>query len=141
MIHWCAVKFDSYPLCIGSISFKYSNDEFIWRQNGGIEILGCDLECLFVGDVIHIPSLLTCLVLLGKASVVSCFAILFLYTAELYPTIVRSIGSGTCMFMTRIGSLTAPQIRYLVSWTQTGHTGKVITAFINDTKGFDYFLK
>jgi hypothetical protein len=57
----------------------------------------------------------TSLALLGKAAIVSCFCILFIYTSEIFPTVLRTMGLGTCTFWARLGSMVAPQVLLLVS--------------------------
>lgn len=55
--------------------------------------------------------LVTGLALVGKATIVSCFCTIFIYSSELFPTVIRSVGVGTCTFFGRLGSLLAPQVR------------------------------
>ena len=54
--------------------------------------------------------LVTGLALVGKATIVSCFCTIFIYSSELFPTVIRSVGVGTCTFFGRLGSLLAPQV-------------------------------
>ena len=75
-------------------------------------ILYCSLV---LGGSFNKPLLITILALIGKGSILTCFAVMFLFTAELYPTVVRTIGNGACMFIARAGSLSGPQVVYLVS--------------------------
>jgi hypothetical protein len=53
----------------------------------------------------------TGLALVGKAAIVSCFCTIFIYSSELFPTVIRSVGVGSCTFFGRVGSLLAPQVR------------------------------
>ena len=53
--------------------------------------------------------------LIGKAAVVSCFCSIFIYTSEIFPTVIRTVAVGACAFFGRVGSLLAPQILLLVS--------------------------
>lgn len=69
----------------------------------------------FAEEVINVESLATALALIGKASIVSCFCIIFIYSSEVFPTVIRTVGVGTCAFWGRVGSLLAPQIRLLVN--------------------------
>ncbi|KAJ8351310.1 hypothetical protein SKAU_G00227860 [Synaphobranchus kaupii] len=41
------------------------------------------------------------------------FCVVYMYTAEVYPTVVRNIGAGICSSASRIGSITAPYVLYL----------------------------
>uniref|UniRef100_F6TSC3 Solute carrier family 22 member 16 n=1 Tax=Xenopus tropicalis TaxID=8364 RepID=F6TSC3_XENTR len=49
----------------------------------------------------------------GKFSIAVAFGLIYLYTAELYPTIVRSLAVGSGSMMCRIGSVVAPFCVYL----------------------------
>merc|ERR1719346_584922 len=62
---------------------------------------------------LDVEALATALALTGKASVVSCFCIIFIYSSELFPTVIRTVGMGCCAFWGRVGSLLAPQILLL----------------------------
>jgi len=49
---------------------------------------------------------------LGKGCASGAFAIVFQYTAEMYPTEIRSTALGCCSMVGRIGSITAPQVEF-----------------------------
>lgn len=53
------------------------------------------------------------LVLGCKATLVSAFCTMFLYTGELFPTAVRSAALGLCGFVGRVGNLLSPQVVHL----------------------------
>ena len=55
------------------------------------------------------------LALVGKAGASACFAIVFVYTAEMFPTPVRNSAVGICSTVARIGALSAPAIADLDS--------------------------
>jgi nitrate/nitrite transporter NarK len=57
----------------------------------------------------------TAFVLIGKGVAVSGFCTMFLYTSELFPTVLRGVAMGHCGFWGRVGSLIAPQLLFLVS--------------------------
>ena len=48
----------------------------------------------------------------GKGCASGAFAIVFQYTAEMYPTEIRSTALGCCSMVGRIGSITAPQVEF-----------------------------
>ncbi|KAH3882706.1 hypothetical protein DPMN_006650 [Dreissena polymorpha] len=54
------------------------------------------------------------LAIAGKFAMGGLFSVIFLYTSELYPTIIRNIGMGSCAFWTRVGGVLAPQMIVLV---------------------------
>nr|XP_020652580.1 solute carrier family 22 member 7-like [Pogona vitticeps] len=51
--------------------------------------------------------------ILGKGFSEASFTTVFLYTAELYPTVLRQSGMGCCSFVARLASSTAPLIMLL----------------------------
>ncbi|XP_006888209.1 PREDICTED: solute carrier family 22 member 4 [Elephantulus edwardii] len=60
----------------------------------------------------------TGLVMLGKFGVTSAFAMLYVYTAELYPTMVRNMAVGVTSMASRVGSITAPYFVYLGAYNR-----------------------
>ena len=50
----------------------------------------------------------------GKFGASGAFAIVYLYTAELFPTSIRSTATGLCSMMARIGGIAAPQVSHSV---------------------------
>lgn len=52
--------------------------------------------------------------MLGKFCVSAAFAVTYNYTAEIFPTVVRSAGTGCSSLVARVGSIAAPQIALLV---------------------------
>ncbi|KAA8586700.1 hypothetical protein FQN60_000536, partial [Etheostoma spectabile] len=61
--------------------------------------------------------LATTLEMMGKFAVTIAFSIVYAYTAELYPTVVRNTAVGTCSMASRIGSIIAPYFIYLRSYS------------------------
>ena len=52
--------------------------------------------------------LVTSLTMIGKAAITASFSVIYVYTAELFPTSVRHIAVGSSSMMARIGGLVAP---------------------------------
>jgi len=58
------------------------------------------------------------LCIVGKFCSSACMAIMFVYTAELFPTSIRNRSIGACSFWGRVGGIIAPQILLLEKvWT------------------------
>ncbi|KAM9069865.1 solute carrier family 22 member 4 isoform X1 [Sarcophilus harrisii] len=55
----------------------------------------------------------TSLVMLGKFGITSAFSMLYVFTAELYPTLVRNMAVGATSMSSRVGSIIAPYFVYL----------------------------
>ena len=66
------------------------------------------LMTLGIGD--DQGQVLLAIITLGKAGIVCNSAIIYLQSAELFPTVVRSRGLSTCSIISRIGSMLAPVI-------------------------------
>ncbi|XP_025973960.2 organic cation/carnitine transporter 2-like [Dromaius novaehollandiae] len=73
---------------------------------------GCVL--LFIQLVpAHIRVLSVLLVMVGKFGITSAFSMVYVYTAELYPTVVRNMGVGASSMASRLGSILSPYFVYL----------------------------
>ncbi|XP_060033837.1 organic cation/carnitine transporter 2 isoform X2 [Erinaceus europaeus] len=57
--------------------------------------------------------LATVLVMVGKFGVTAAFSMVYVYTAELYPTVVRNMGVGVSSTASRLGSIVSPYFIYL----------------------------
>ncbi|KAM6225249.1 organic cation/carnitine transporter 2 isoform 2-T2 [Rhynchocyon petersi] len=53
------------------------------------------------------------LVMVGKFGITAAFAMVYVYTAELYPTVVRNMGMGVSSTASRLGSILSPYFVYL----------------------------
>ncbi|GFT87340.1 organic cation transporter protein [Nephila pilipes] len=55
----------------------------------------------------------TSFAMVGKFCVTGSFGLLYLYTTELFPTVVRNVALGSCSMCARVGSILAPFVREL----------------------------
>lgn len=55
------------------------------------------------------------LTMLGKVFVSGAFSIVYLFSAEIFPTVARNAGIGICSTVARIGSALSPFMRDLVN--------------------------
>ena len=62
----------------------------------------------------HFKSMISVVCFSGKFGASGAFAIVYLYTAELFPTSIRSTATGLCSMMARIGGIAAPQVSHSV---------------------------
>ncbi|XP_047631416.1 organic anion transporter 3 isoform X2 [Phacochoerus africanus] len=70
---------------------------------------GCILALIFVP--LDLMTLRTVLAVFGKGCLSGSFSCLFLYTSELYPTVIRQTGMGASNLWARVGSMTAPLVK------------------------------
>ncbi|KAJ8912268.1 hypothetical protein NQ315_008859 [Exocentrus adspersus] len=79
-------------------------------------LLVCGVTCTLTIFVVNTSSggwAVITLFLLGKLGVTSSFGVVYVYTAELLPTVIRSGGVGTASTVARLGALLAPFVPLL----------------------------
>lgn len=64
----------------------------------------------FLIQICTTTTILTLLIFGVRAFISGCFNIIYVYTGEVYPTTIRSIGLGSCSAMARIGCMITPFI-------------------------------
>uniref|UniRef100_A0A8C8R5L7 Major facilitator superfamily (MFS) profile domain-containing protein n=1 Tax=Pelusios castaneus TaxID=367368 RepID=A0A8C8R5L7_9SAUR len=131
---WFATSFAFYGLAMDLQNFGF-NIYLIQVAFGSIDIpakLGAAIGMSFIGRRftqaacvilaglailanIFVPrelrTLRTSLAVLGKGCLASSFNCLYLYTGELYPTVIRQSGMGLGSTMARVGGIVAPVVR------------------------------
>lgn len=58
------------------------------------------------------------LAMIGKLAVTASYEIIYVFSAEQYPTVIRNVGVGACSTIARVGGIIAPYILYSVSNSQ-----------------------
>ncbi|KAM5172147.1 organic cation/carnitine transporter 2-like [Mantella aurantiaca] len=92
-------------LLLRRFSRRYSTSSTLFL--GGVVLLFIQL----VPQELSILSIM--LVMLGKFGITSAFSMVYVYTAELYPTVVRNMGIGASSMASRLGSILSPYFVYL----------------------------
>jgi len=67
--------------------------------------------CIGAG-LLNAGALRTALALAGKLCAAGNFSVVYMYTAEIYPTIIRNTAIGSCSMVRGIGGLAAPYIAF-----------------------------
>lgn len=136
---WFVVTFVDYGLTLNSVNLggnKYVNfilstlaeipanvlmfvvmDRLGRRASQSGSMLISAIACLAAQFLTQRGTLLQLsLFLLGKLSICMSFGIIYMYTAELFPTTVRNGIMSACSMIGRAGSMLAPQIPLLAKW-------------------------
>lgn len=74
---------------------------------------------------------------MGKFAVTTAYSIVYGYTVELYPTVLRTTALGSCSTMGKLGSIIAPYFIYLRKGSYY-LTLKAIYSSIEKQAVFDY---
>ncbi|XP_028823815.1 solute carrier family 22 member 16-like [Denticeps clupeoides] len=102
------------------------------RRTCAPALLLSGVTCMLIIAVpADIEVLAVVLSMMGKFAVAIAFGLIYLYTCELYPTIVRSLAVGSGSMMCRVGSVVAPFCVYLADiWTYLPQLIVGVLAFI-----------
>uniref|UniRef100_A0A8C4KP75 Solute carrier family 22 member 13-like n=1 Tax=Dromaius novaehollandiae TaxID=8790 RepID=A0A8C4KP75_DRONO len=84
------------------------------KKSQGVLLLLAGLVCLIITGIPEdLPVLITVLAVIGKFASSASFSTSYVYTAELFPTVVRQTGVGLCSMSARVAGIIAPLIRLL----------------------------
>lgn len=101
------------------------------------------VSCFCISFVSNTITVVT-LAMIGKFCASAAYAIIYLYTSELFPTSIRNSGMGACSMMARIGAIIAPKILDLNSISESlpfvifgisGIVGSAISIVLPETLG------
>lgn len=89
-----------------------------WSQAGALILAGI---CILVNLLVpHDQQILrTSMAVVGKGCLAASFTSCYLYTGELYPTIIRQNGMGLASMFARVGAMVAPMVQLTgdyISW-------------------------
>ncbi|XP_034538033.1 solute carrier family 22 member 15 [Notolabrus celidotus] len=116
------VELPAYPLCI-----YFINKHWAGRRKSMASFLclaGSACLCtMFIPESAALS--VTMLALLGKLMVSAAFNIAYVYTSELYPTVIRNAGLGVCSMSCRVGGILAPFVPSMRAF----HTSMPFTVF------------
>ncbi|NXF27668.1 S22A6 protein, partial [Rhodinocichla rosea] len=85
-------------------------------QGGSLALAGlCILANIFVPS--ELPMLRMAFAVVGKGALAASFNCAYIFTGELFPTVIRQTGMGLGGTMARVGSMVAPLVRMLADVT------------------------
>ncbi|XP_015202246.2 solute carrier family 22 member 15 isoform X3 [Lepisosteus oculatus] len=101
------VELPAYPLCMYFINKQWAGR----RKTTAAFLMFAGFSCMvtmFLPNHLDLWLNTTSLALLGKLMVSAAFNIVYIYTSELYPTVIRNAGLGVCSMSCRFGGILAP---------------------------------
>ncbi|XP_037519728.1 organic cation transporter protein [Rhipicephalus sanguineus] len=103
-----AVEFPAYAISIWVIQKMGRR----WSQSGCMLLAGaaCILTIFFSGKTLWVKITFA---MFGKFLITASYGILYVYSAEIYPTVVRNVGVGSSSTIARFGAIIAPFVKEL----------------------------
>ena len=110
------VEIPSYILTVFFLSwFGRRKTLFGFMMGGAVACFACMKLQLSPDSTVLMASA----AMLGKFCISASFGVVYVYAAELYPTVVRNIGMGMATLAARIGGIIAPFIVLLAEYDKT----------------------
>uniref|UniRef100_A0A8C8BLX7 Major facilitator superfamily (MFS) profile domain-containing protein n=1 Tax=Otus sunia TaxID=257818 RepID=A0A8C8BLX7_9STRI len=89
------------------------------KKTQAVVLLLSGLMCLIIISIPEDqPVVTTILAIIGKFTATASFSTSYVYTAELFPTVIRQTGVGLCSMSARVAGIMAPLIRLLGQYHQ-----------------------
>ncbi|XP_039627041.1 solute carrier family 22 member 15 isoform X2 [Polypterus senegalus] len=101
------VELPSYPLCMYFINKQWAGR----RKTSSVFLIFAGFSCMASLFLPYNSSSwlnVTALALLGKLAISAAFNVIYIYTSEIYPTVIRNAGLGVCSMSCRFGGILAP---------------------------------
>ncbi|KAJ6667938.1 hypothetical protein lerEdw1_016259 [Lerista edwardsae] len=98
-------------LLLRTLPRRYSISATLFLGGGVVLFIQLVPPSMSIHQCDHLLSLI--LVMLGKFGITAAFSMLYVYTAELYPTVVRNMAVGATSMSSRVGSIIAPYFVFL----------------------------
>uniref|UniRef100_A0A3B3QMP7 Major facilitator superfamily (MFS) profile domain-containing protein n=1 Tax=Paramormyrops kingsleyae TaxID=1676925 RepID=A0A3B3QMP7_9TELE len=67
----------------------------------------------FVPDGTELDAVVLVLVMLGKGGITAAYCFIYVYSTEMFPTVLRNTGMGAISTATRVGTIISPYIAYI----------------------------
>lgn len=96
---------------------EYATKNLVTFQDSNPRIMLSCSKMNFYTSPSDLPELSIALEMLGKFGFTTSSSLIFAYTTEIYPTVIRSTATGTCATISRVGSCIAPFVFHLGEWT------------------------
>lgn len=110
------VEIPSYLLTVAFLSwFGRRNTLFGFMMGGAAACFAC----MKLQGLPDFTFFMASAAMAGKFCISASFAVIYVYAAELYPTVVRNIGMGVATLAARIGGIVAPLIVLLAEYDNT----------------------
>ena len=72
------------------------------------------LSCISTIFIPQSSPLFTIVAIFGKSNISASYTLMYVYSAEIFPTVLRSTGVGLCTVFSRVGGIIAPHLIELV---------------------------
>ncbi|XP_063046440.1 organic cation/carnitine transporter 2-like [Engraulis encrasicolus] len=119
---------DPYRNCLISAAMEFLAYAIVWfiaryaPHRFGLPftvILGGALMLLIQLVSDDLSGLTVTLAMAGRLVMTGAYQFVYVYSAELFPTVVRNMGLGVCSMAARIGSASAPHVAYIGTYNKT----------------------